>query len=69
MQPRLLSFIESVANVCIGFFVAIATQIAVFPLFGIAVKMSDNLKIGGIFTVISIARSYAVRRAFNRVRR
>ena len=69
MQPRLWSFIESVANVAIGFGVAMLTQIIVFPWFGMQVRLADNLKIGGIFTVISIARSYGVRRAFNSMRK
>jgi hypothetical protein len=67
-QPRLFSLIESVANVAIGFGVALATQIAVFPLFGIHVRLSDQLGIAAIFTVVSIARSYMVRRLFNRIR-
>ncbi len=65
MQPRLHSFIESCANVAIGFGVAILGQIIVFPWFGMQVRLADNLKIGAIFTVISIARSYCVRRIFN----
>lgn len=62
MQTRIMSLI----NVAIGFFVALAAQVAVFPWFGIHVPLSDNLAIGGIFTAVSIARSYAVRRMFNR---
>ena len=57
--------IESCANVAIGYVVALAAQLAVFPLFGIRTTMLDNLLIGAIFTAISIARSYAVRRLFN----
>jgi len=43
----------------------LAAQLAVFPIFGIRIQMRDNLLIGAIFTVVSIARSYAVRRLFN----
>lgn len=64
-QPRLHSMIESVANVAVGFMVALAAQVAVFPMFGIHIAMSDNLAIATIFTVVSIVRSYALRRAFN----
>jgi hypothetical protein len=67
-QPRLYSLIESIANVAIGFGVALATQIAVFPLFGIHAQISDQLGIAAIFTVVSIARSYVVRRVFNGIR-
>jgi len=58
---------ESCLNVAIGFAVALAAQVIVFPWFGIHVAIADNIAIGAIFTVVSIARSYAVRRLFNRM--
>ncbi len=64
-QSRIASFIESLANVGIGFGVALLTQVLVFPLFGLEVNLNQNLAIGAIFTAVSIARSYCVRRAFN----
>jgi hypothetical protein len=60
-----MSAVESVANVAIGYGVAVASQIAIFPLFGVHLPLSDNLLIGAWFTVISLARSYVVRRVFN----
>jgi hypothetical protein len=69
MQSRLQSFIESVANVSIGFLVALASQLVIFPVFDIKVSLSENLAIGAFFTVISIVRSYVVRRIFNRIHR
>ena len=65
MQTRLMSLIESVANIVVGYGVAVITQLLVFPLFGLAASLSDNLVIGLIFTIVSLARSYALRRAFN----
>ena len=67
-QPRIYSLVESVANVAIGFGVALVTQIVVFPIFGLHATISDQLGIAAIFTVVSIARSYMVRRLFNRIR-
>ena len=64
-QTKLQSLIESITNILIGYFVAIASQLAVFPLFGINIPLSDNLLIGVWFTVISLVRSYTVRRYFN----
>lgn len=64
-QTRLGSFIESCMNVAIGYGIALASQLLVFPWFGINIPLSSNLAIGGIFTVISIARSYIIRRWFN----
>lgn len=68
MQSRLQSAIEAVANVAVGYIVAILSQIAVFPLFGIHVPLSSNLAIGAWFTVISLVRSYILRRWFNGLR-
>jgi len=64
-QSRRMSAVEAVANVAVGYGVAIATQLAVFPLFGLVASIGDNLAIGGIFTVVSIVRSYVLRRVFN----
>ena len=67
MQSKLHSLIESASNIAIGYLVALASQIAVFPMFDIHVSIGDNLAIGAWFTVISLIRSYAVRRLFNRL--
>jgi len=69
MQTRLQSFIESIINVLIGYFIAIATQMIVLPLFGLHPSVRDNILIGAIFTVVSIVRSYCLRRVFNRLHR
>jgi len=67
-QSRLMSLVESLANVLVGYGVAVATQMLVFPLFGLAVTVSENLLIGLIFTVVSIVRGYALRRGFEALR-
>lgn len=64
-QSRIESLIESIVNIIIGYGVALISQIAVFPLFGINVPISTNLCIGAWFTVISLIRSYIIRRFFN----
>ena len=65
MQSRKESLIESLMNIAIGYLVALLSQLAIFPLFGINVPLSTNLWIGAWFTAISLARSYAIRRWFN----
>ena len=69
MQTRIQSMLEPWANVAIGYVVALLSQLAIFPLFGIHAPFTDNLLIGGYFTIISLVRSYTVRRLFNRMHR
>ena len=64
-QSRILSAAESAANVAVGYGVALLSQLAVFPLFDIHIPFSANLQIGAWFTVISLVRSYVIRRWFN----
>lgn len=64
-QTRAHSALEAVANVAVGYGVAVGSQIAILPLFGVHLPLADNLLIGVYFTAISLARSYVVRRVFN----
>ena len=57
-QSRLMSLVEAVANVVVGYGVAVLTQMLVFPLFGLRTTLGQNLAIGAIFTVVSLVRSY-----------
>lgn len=68
-QSRLGSFIESLANVVLGYGVAVGAQILIFPLFGVVIPLSSNLAIGIIFTLVSLVRSYLLRRLFNLLHR
>lgn len=65
MQAPMMSLVEAMTNIVVGYAVAVITQLLVFPLFGLATSLGDNLAIGLIFTVVSLARSYALRRVFN----
>ncbi len=67
-QSRAMSLVESITNVVVGYALAIATQLAVFPLFGIEAALSEHLAIGLAFVGVSLARSYALRRLFERIR-
>lgn len=64
MQSRRHSLVESITNVAIGYTVALASQLIIFPAFGIHVTISANLEIGMWFTVVSLIRSYTIRRFF-----
>ena len=68
MQSRRQSLIEAITNVVVGYALAVLTQIMVFPWFGLQVSLGDNLAIGAMFVMISLLRSYALRRLFERWR-
>jgi len=63
-QSRIMSLIEAAANVVVGYGVAVVAQILVFPVFGLHTTLVQNLKIGAVFSAISIGRSFALRRLF-----
>lgn len=65
-QSKLHSFIEACANVAVGFGINFIANLLVLPLFGYAVSAGSAFQIGLIFTAISVARSYAIRRWFNK---
>ena len=67
-QSRLMSLAESVTNVVIGYVLAIATQIVVFPWFGIETGLAEHLSIGLAFVGVSLARGYLLRRLFETIR-
>ena len=65
MQTRLDSLLESGVNILVGYLVALVSQLALFPMFGIHVPLTTNLWIGFWFTLVSLVRSYLLRRYFN----
>jgi hypothetical protein len=67
-QTRLMSMIEAITNVVVGYGVAVVTQMLVFPVFGLHTTLAQNLKMGLIFTGVSILRSFLLRRIFENMR-
>ena len=63
-QSRRMSLVEAITNVAVGYALAIATQIVVFPWFGLHPSLGENLALGAVFVGISLLRSYALRRLF-----
>jgi hypothetical protein len=66
-QSRAGSLAEATANVLIGYVVALGAQRLIFPLFGIQATMAEHSAIAAAFTMVSLARSYLLRRLFERV--
>ena len=67
-QSRRASFAEACVNVLVGYGVALLAQLLVFPLVGVEASMGDNLIIGACFTLVSLGRSYCIRRVAERFR-
>lgn len=65
-QTRVESALESATNIAVGLAVSISANLLVLPLFGYSPGFGEALSIGLIFTAISLLRSYALRRWFNR---
>jgi hypothetical protein len=66
-QSRVMSFIEASTNVVVGYVLAIATQLAVFPLFGLEAAFGEHLAIGMALVAVSLDRSYVLRRLFEAI--
>jgi hypothetical protein len=66
-QTKLHSFFESIFNIIVGFGINLAGNLIILPMFGFKVSLSQAFGIGMLFTLISIARSYIIRRWFNKI--
>lgn len=68
-QGRMTSALEALANLVVGWIMALATQLLVFPVMGLSVTVGQHLGIGAAFTIVSFLRSYCLRRLFERLAR
>lgn len=64
-QSRKGSMIETGVNLVVGNAVSFVANVTIFPMFGFNISTRDNLSLGVIYTIISIVRSYTLRRVFN----
>lgn len=64
-QSKKGSLAEALINTAIGFVINTIANITVLPALGIPVTIADSLHISVVFTFISVARSYVIRRWFN----
>ena len=65
MQSKKDSLIESLTSTTIGWLIGVILNLTVLPLFDYNITVVDSLLVSLIFTAVSVARSYAVRRIFN----
>lgn len=64
-QSRLGSLIEVCINIAIGFAINWVANLWILPLYGFHITGGQAFSMGLIFTVISVVRSYCIRRWFN----
>jgi hypothetical protein len=67
-QTRMASLRESAMNIVVGFGIQWVANYFVLPLFGLHPSIADLFGLGAIFTVISVVRSYVLRRVFEKKR-
>ena len=65
-QSRIDSLMESVVNIIIGTAIYTAVNYTLLSwMLGIPISVGSSLSISALFTVVSLVRSYVIRRAFN----
>lgn len=64
-QSKLESLIEAIVNTLIGFVVSFFTWPMAAFITGIVYSHGQHWAVTGIFTIVSVARGYVVRRWFN----
>ncbi len=64
-QTKLGSLYESLINIIIGWSINFTANMLIFPHFGWAISVEQNIWLGTIYTLISLIRSYVIRRWFN----
>ncbi len=67
-QSRKMSFAESCMNTAVGFSINTSANYFLLPFFGLFPTVSESMSIAVMFTLISVARNYMLRRMFNAVR-
>lgn len=64
-QSRVASLMEAICNTMIGLVVSLCANLIIFPQYDIHVSLWANVQIVGWFTLLSVVRSYYIRRMWN----
>lgn len=64
-QTRRASAVEALTGTIVGFLLAIWVQRLLFPALGHDLALVENALVAAVFTVLSLLRSYCLRRLFN----
>ena len=65
----MMSGAEAALNVLLGFLAALVVQDIALALAGMESTRSQDLMVVGLFTALSLVRSYVLRRVFNKIKR
>lgn len=68
-QSKQGSLVEALVNTAVGIAISFTANFFILPTVGCHTTFTQNLYICVVFTFISIARGYLLRRAFNAWRR
>lgn len=68
MQTRIGSLTEALINLVVGFAINWSANMIILPWFGFPITGQTAFNIGLFFTVISLVRSYCLRRFFNYIK-
>lgn len=66
-QTKKGSAFETVTNTLVGFSINWCANMVILPMFGMPISGTTAFHMGIIFTAISIARGYVLRRVFNKI--
>ena len=65
-QSKRWSFIEATTQMVVSYVIGVVAQAILFPLYGWEdFSLSANVQLVAIFSVLSLARGYIIRRMFN----
>lgn len=65
-QSRTDSLMEALTNIVVGFSINFVANILILPaVLGVPVNLKELGTIGVFFTIVSVVRSYGLRRLFN----
>lgn len=67
-QTKTGSFVEAWVNIGVGFGISFFCNLTILPWFGFNVSARQSFEIGLIMTVVSLIRSYLLRRWFNAIK-
>lgn len=67
MQSKKGSFIEAIINTLIGYLVTLAFSPFIYKIAGVKITVGKLNLVVFLFTLLSVARSYVIRRFFNKV--